>query len=99
MRATAKVFRNGKSQAIRIPRQFRVATSEVYIRQDADRLIIEPKPAMTLEEFLAMPPLAPEDMLAPVPRTRTPDRDTVFDTWPNDSSGTGKVDEDFWSLP
>ena len=32
--ATAKVFRNGRSQAVRIPAEFRFTTDEVYIERD-----------------------------------------------------------------
>ncbi|HTW58484.1 MAG TPA: type II toxin-antitoxin system VapB family antitoxin [Terriglobales bacterium] len=31
---TAKLFRNGRSQAVRLPANFRFAGSEVYIRRD-----------------------------------------------------------------
>jgi virulence-associated protein VagC len=43
---TAKVFMNGRSQAIRlprVPREFRVDGNEVYIVKDRERLIITPK--------------------------------------------------------
>lgn len=30
----ARVFRNGRSQAVRIPAEYRFATDEVYIRRD-----------------------------------------------------------------
>jgi antitoxin VapB len=39
----AKVFQNGRSQAIRIPKEFRVDTSEVYIEKVGDTLVIRPK--------------------------------------------------------
>ncbi|MDR3161460.1 MAG: AbrB/MazE/SpoVT family DNA-binding domain-containing protein [Spirochaetaceae bacterium] len=39
----AKVFMNGRSQAIRLPKEFRVEGTEVYIVKDKDRLIITPK--------------------------------------------------------
>lgn len=32
---TAKVFQNGRSQAIRLPKEFRVDTDEVYLKKDA----------------------------------------------------------------
>jgi antitoxin VapB len=41
---TAKVFMNGRSQAIRLPKEFRVNTTEVYITREDDRIIILPKP-------------------------------------------------------
>jgi antitoxin VapB len=43
--AIAKVFMNGRSQAIRLPKEFRVDTSEVYISREEDRIIIRPKSA------------------------------------------------------
>ncbi len=33
---TAKVFRNGRSQAVRLPVEYRFDGSEVYIRRDPD---------------------------------------------------------------
>lgn len=32
---TAKIFINGNSQAVRLPKQFRIEASEVFIRKDA----------------------------------------------------------------
>lgn len=42
----ARVFRNGRSQAVRIPAEFRFATDEVYIERDLRRgaLILSEKP-------------------------------------------------------
>jgi len=34
MRRTAKLFRNGRSQAVRLPSEFRFQGNEVFIRQD-----------------------------------------------------------------
>lgn len=34
MRQTAKIFTTGRSQAVRLPLEFRFDTSEVYIRRD-----------------------------------------------------------------
>ncbi|MBZ5521279.1 MAG: type II toxin-antitoxin system VapB family antitoxin [Acidobacteriia bacterium] len=34
MARTAKLFRNGRSQAVRLPSEFRFQENEVYIRQD-----------------------------------------------------------------
>ncbi len=31
---TARVFNNGNSQAVRLPKQFRIAANEVFIRKD-----------------------------------------------------------------
>ncbi len=43
MTITAKVFKNGRSQAIRIPKECRVDSDEVYIEKVGDTLIIRPK--------------------------------------------------------
>jgi len=40
--ATAKLFRNGRSQAVRLPREFRFEGSEVSVRRDGDAVILEP---------------------------------------------------------
>lgn len=32
---TARIFNNGNSQAVRLPKQFRITASEVFIRKDA----------------------------------------------------------------
>ncbi len=36
MQHTAKLFNNGRSQAVRLPAAFRFEEAQVYIRQDAD---------------------------------------------------------------
>lgn len=36
MARTAKLFRNGRSQAVRLPAEYRFKGSEVYIRRDAE---------------------------------------------------------------
>ena len=43
MTMLAKVFQNGRSQAIRIPKEMRVDTDEVYIEKVNDTLVIKPK--------------------------------------------------------
>lgn len=39
---TAKVFWSGRSQAVRLPREFRFATDEVRIRRHGRAVILEP---------------------------------------------------------
>ena len=36
------LFRNGRNQALRIPREFELATEKAIIRKEGDKLIIEP---------------------------------------------------------
>ncbi len=40
--ATAKLFMNGRSQAVRLPKEFRFPGKEVRIRREGDAVIIEP---------------------------------------------------------
>ena len=43
-RTTTKVFVSGRSQAVRIPKAFRLDTEEVYIERRGAQLILTPKP-------------------------------------------------------
>jgi tRNA(fMet)-specific endonuclease VapC len=40
---TAKLFQTGGSQAVRLPKEFRIEGSEVYIAQEGERIILSPK--------------------------------------------------------
>lgn len=42
-RSTAKVFTSGNSQAIRLPKGFRLETDEVFIARSGDSLILTPR--------------------------------------------------------
>ena len=73
----ARLFRNGRNQALRIPREFELAADEVIIYREDDRLVVEPVPrAPTLATVLSRltrldedfppiddPPVRPEDTL------------------------------------
>ena len=48
-----KLFRNGRNQAVRIPRQFELPGEEVIMRKEGERLVIEPVPKRSLLEVLA----------------------------------------------
>lgn len=37
---TAKVFRNGRSQAIRLPKEFRVEVDEVYLKKTSEGFLV-----------------------------------------------------------
>ncbi len=37
---TAKVFQNGRSQAIRLPKQFRLETSEVFLKKTPEGFLV-----------------------------------------------------------
>jgi antitoxin VapB len=48
-----KLFKNGRNQAVRIPREFELPGEDAIIRKEGDRLIIEPTPPKSLLELLA----------------------------------------------
>lgn len=55
MPRTAKLFRNGRSQAVRLPAEFRFEGKEVFIRQDPETgdLILSRRPD-SWESFFAL---------------------------------------------
>ena len=57
---TTKIFTNGNSQAVRLPRQFRLEDGEVCIAKEDDRIVIFPKPKITWEEFFEKHEACPE---------------------------------------
>lgn len=42
MKARAKLFKNGRSQAVRLPKEFRFKGKEVKISKKGDQVILEP---------------------------------------------------------
>jgi len=60
-----KLFRNGRNQAVRIPREVELPGDEAILRKDGDRLILEPAPKRSLLAVLAsLEPI--EDDFAPI---------------------------------
>jgi antitoxin VapB len=47
-----KLFRNGRNQAVRIPREFELPGSEAVMRKEGPRLVIEPAARKSLSEIL-----------------------------------------------
>jgi antitoxin VapB len=48
-----RVFKNGRNQAVRIPREFELPAQEAIMRKEGQRLIIEPAPPKSLRAVLA----------------------------------------------
>ena len=49
-----KLFRNGRNQAVRIPREFELPGDQAIMRREGNRLVIEPLGARSsLVEYLA----------------------------------------------
>ena len=48
-----KLFKNGRSQAVRIPREFELPGNDAIIRKEDGKLVIEPSPPRSLLALLA----------------------------------------------
>ena len=82
----AKVFMNGRSQAVRIPAEFRFSAKEVFIRKDAKTgdIILFQAPASWDEIFAALDSAGfPEDFLADRAQDPSPFREelTRIENW------------------
>ena len=69
----AVLFRNGRSQAVRIPREFEFSCSRVIARKVGRRLILEPAPRQKLADVLGkLEPLRPDETFPDVDRDLSP---------------------------
>jgi antitoxin VapB len=67
MPRTAKLFRNGRSQAVRLPAEYRFEGAEVYVRRDPKTgdVILSRRPESWKDFFELMKTVeVPEDFLA-----------------------------------
>ena len=67
MAQTAKLFRNGRSQAVRLPAEYRFEGSEVYVRRDPQTgdVILSRRPESWQEYFDLLKTLdIPQDFLS-----------------------------------
>jgi len=48
-----RLFKNGRNQAVRIPREFEFPGDEAVMRKEGERLIIEPAPPRSLLAVLS----------------------------------------------
>ena len=56
-----RLFKNGRNQAVRIPREFELPGDEAIMRKDGDRLILEPSaPTSLLAVLAALEPIDEE---------------------------------------
>ena len=79
-----KLFRNGRNQAVRIPREFELPGEDAVMRKEGDRLILEPKPKGGLRELIewlrSQPPLGPDEQFPEIDDP-SPEPMTDFDDW------------------
>lgn len=72
----AKLFRNNKSQAVRIPADFEMPGDRVLIHREGDRLILEPVRRKNLLDVLAqLQPLGAEDQFPEIDDSLLPLKD------------------------
>jgi len=85
MSQVAKLFTNGRSQAVRLPAAYRFNAKEVFIRQDPETgdVILSRKPA-TWDDFFAALEGAdvPADFLDANERKQKPQDRDPFAGWP-----------------
>ena len=53
MERHVKLFRNGRNQAVRIPREFELPGTDAIIRKEGDRLTLELAPKHSIDRLLA----------------------------------------------
>ena len=61
---TARVFRSGNSQAVRLPKEFRLSSKEVEIFRRGDEIVLREKAGAMKRAFEILTSL-PEDMEVP----------------------------------
>ena len=64
-----RLFKNGRNQAVRIPREFELPGNSAIMRKEGERLIIDPLPPKSLLALLTT--LAPlDENFPPIPDPR-----------------------------
>ena len=61
---TAKLFRNGRSQAVRLPREFRFEGDRVRVRRIGRGVVVEPMFANVTDWFAELDRFGPDPLLA-----------------------------------
>lgn len=49
---TAKLFMHGRSQAVRLPKAFRFAGSEVFVRYQGDDVVLSSRPRASIQSLI-----------------------------------------------
>jgi antitoxin VapB len=76
---TAKVFMAGRSQAVRIPKKYRLSCDEVLIQRKGRSLVLTPR-YRSWKEYLGKPPRLPDDFPEDIQIIRR-NRSSLF-KWP-----------------
>ncbi len=84
MSQIAKIFTNGRSQAVRLPAAFRFDAKEVFIRKDEKTgdVVLSERPPDWKGFFEAMEGVdVPDDFLSPEERAQGAHRPDPFEGW------------------
>ena len=49
---TAKLFMHGRSQAVRLPKEFRLSGTEVYVRRQGDEVVLSSRPRASIRSLI-----------------------------------------------
>ena len=74
MNHIAKIFMNGRSQAVRLPKEFRFDCDEVFVRKQGDEIVISPK-QNTWDDFFDQSPAFDEKFMEDREQTEPQNRD------------------------
>ena len=70
----AKIFMNGRSQAVRLPKDFRFDCDEVFVRRQGDDIVISPK-KQTWDDFFDQKSAFDKEFMEDRDQTAPQDRD------------------------
>jgi antitoxin VapB len=73
----AKIFKNGRSQAVRLPKEFRFEDDEVLIRKNGSDVILSPRPK-SWDAFFKETPLPSEDFMSSREDLPNKEREDIF---------------------
>lgn len=79
---TAKLFKTGRSQAVRLPKAYRFEGDEVYIKRVGNAVVLLPKKARWDDVFRALDMFEPEtfpDREQPKAPQHRPSLDSLFE--------------------
>lgn len=48
----AKLFMHGRSQAVRLPKEFRFSGSEVYVRRQGEEVVLSSRPRASIQSLI-----------------------------------------------
>jgi antitoxin VapB len=62
MQRKAKIFKNNRSQAVRLPKEFQFDVHEVFIRKEGSDIVLSPRPLDWSSYFANSPVASPSYM-------------------------------------